>query len=95
MLLADEVVLQRITKVFEQVPPICYLFGSRCSSSRAFGIDPSSVSTDNFHTRMLLQPPGKGSNGAFGQDCHRTPLLQIAQDRAVPDTAAPGKIIDT
>ena len=51
MLLADEVALQRITKVFEQMPPICYLFGSRCSSSSAFGIDPP-------RSRLITCTPG-------------------------------------
>src|SRR5260370_23395147 len=89
-----ERVVQRLTHVAQQVPPIGDLDGSWCGLPSGFRIDPSTVSTDDLRTRVLSKPGGYGLGLAIRQQVDDLLRLQIAQNGSIAVTFSPGPVVD-
>src|SRR5262245_24286286 len=86
--------LDRITQILQQVPPVCHMDRLRCARSTTNRVGFPTIAADNLDTRMCSQPGAKGFFCALGQQVYGSVLLQIDQDGSQALTTAKGPVID-
>jgi hypothetical protein len=59
--------IKRVSQIANEVPTIGYLHSIGCSQSPSLSIGSSAIPTDDFDSRMLLQPTCKGFGTAICQ----------------------------
>ncbi|MBB4172157.1 MULTISPECIES: hypothetical protein [unclassified Rhizobium] len=84
-----------LTQIREKMPSIRDLSGIRGASSRPFCINASTVAGDDFYAGMSGKPFGYDISISFGKQIKNAVAFQIADNRAVTLTLAPGPIVDT
>jgi hypothetical protein len=70
------------------------LSGFRRTLPSAFGVRSCSVTADDLHCRMIMQPFGKRVRFAIRQQVDGLPTFKIHQNRSVAMTPPPRPIID-
>jgi len=83
-----------ISQVADHMEPIGDLDCPRRSSSRALGILPSPISTDNLTPWMLDQPVLHRLGRAVREELHHLVPLEIDHDRPIGSTLAEGEVVD-
>ncbi|HSH77737.1 MAG TPA: hypothetical protein VLA19_04300 [Herpetosiphonaceae bacterium] len=76
------------------MPSVEHLKGLRRSVASAARILVCSITGDNLHAGVLLQPRCEGNSTALRQEVHRMMLVAVDQDGSVGAALAEGKIVD-
>jgi hypothetical protein len=89
--LAVEEGLDGFAKVFDEMKPIHHLYGLRCPTAQAIGVERTPVATDHGDGGMLREPGGYTLRRALGQQVEHPVILQIDEDGpiAVPPPPRP------
>jgi hypothetical protein len=87
--------LDSFEKIDNQMKTIGNLNGVRSAGIGTFGIEATSISCDDFQTRLLLQPKPQFICRTSWQKVYNTMTIQINQNRSVILTFLPRPIIDS
>ena len=92
--MAPHDVEERGCRVLQQVPSVRHLQGLRRSGGGTFLEADAAIAAHHLDVGPLLEPRRDGAALTIGQQVDDTPLLQVADDRAVALTLLPGEIVD-
>ena len=87
--------LDSFRKIDNQMKTISNLNGVRSAGIGAFGIQATSISCDDFQTRLLLQPEPQFICRTSWKKVYDSMTIQINQNRPVVLTFLPRPIIDS
>ena len=85
---------QRFAQVTQKVPTIGNLNGLRSSPPCSFGVDPTTVATDDLGTWMSSQPRSYGVGVAIRKQVNHPASLEVTQDRSIAMALAPCPVVD-
>jgi len=87
--------LSGVGKIDKQMKTISNLNGVRSAGIRPFGIQATSISCDDFQTRLLLQPAPQFICRTSWKKVYDSMTIQINQNRSVVLALLPRPIIDS
>jgi hypothetical protein len=86
--------LHHLAEVLDDMESVGNLEGIGSASSSAVGIGTTPIPTDDLHTWVLGEPPGKGLCPPILREINPTPALQVDQDRPISLPTTEREVID-
>lgn len=85
--------LEALTRIYQQMKPVCNLPGLGSLSSGRLGIFAGTVTTDQAQVRVALQPRLDGGTASIREEIHHLVGLQIDDHGSIGHTITKGKIV--
>jgi hypothetical protein len=85
--------LERLAKIFKQMPPVCDLESLWSSESGSSCIRITTISTHDFNRRILFEPGGNRSRIPIRQEIKSTMSFQITDQCPVPMPTTPCPVV--
>jgi hypothetical protein len=94
-LVATELSLYRLPKIFQYVEAISDLPRLRCTLACRVGVEAGAIAVDDLQFRMLPEPGRRARRGAIRKQPNHLVLFEIDNDGSIVEAFAPSPLIDT
>jgi hypothetical protein len=92
--LTTQMLLDQVAQVLHQMETVGDLSGLGRAYSGAFSVEPVAIAADDFHPRMLAQPPRQRDGGAIWQHLGDGSGFKIYKDGSTCGASAPSPLIN-